>query len=192
VSRSARIAEAARTLHLLGYGCALVGGHAVSIRTRERFTNDIDLAVATSDDDDSGELAFSMQRRGYVLTTVLEQEEVGVVATLRFLDTGSPVGDLRVDLLCASCGIEPEIVAAATAERLPTGVRVRVASTPHLIAMKTLAVREGREQDAADLRALLAVASKDELAEAREALRLITERGFTRGKRLEDELGRFL
>ena len=190
-TRAGRIAELVEILRSLGHPSALVGGVAVSIRARERFTRDIDLAVAVSSDTESEALAFAMQRHGFVLTAVVEQEAKGVVATLRFRSPSSTAGEPGVDLLCASCGIEPEIVKAATPVEIEPGVLVPVARTHHLIAMKVLAAREERDQDAADLRALLAIASEAEVREARSALRLIEERGFDRGKRLEEELRRF-
>jgi len=191
VSRARRIAELVALLRSLGHESALVGGVAVSIRARERFTKDIDLAVAVASDAESEALAFAMQRRGYILTTVVEQEAKGIVATLRFRAPWSSDGDPGVDLLCGSCGIEPEIVAAATPVEIQPGVLVPVARTHHLIAMKVLAVREDRDHDAADLRALLTVASEAEVRQARDALRLTEERGFDRGKRLEEEFRRY-
>ena len=70
------------------------------------------------------------------------------------LDTG-----IVVDLLFASSGIEPEIVAAAQPLEVVAELRVSVARTGHLIAMKLLA-RDDRHRpaDADDLRALATVA----------------------------------
>ena len=45
-----------------------------------------------------------------------------------------------------------------------------------------------RPADLGDLRALLAVATPDDIERARELLRLITQRGFARGKDLLAEL----
>ena len=58
--------------------------------------------------------------------------------------------------------------------------------------MKVLSVSDVRDQDRADLRALLAIASEEELEEARDALELIQERGFQRDKDLGGDLTRFL
>jgi hypothetical protein len=49
-----------------------------------------------------------------------------------------------------------------------------------------------RPQDQADLRALLRVAGLDELARAREAVTLITARGYHRGRDLVSALDRML
>jgi len=187
VSRARRIAALVGLLRSLGHESALVGGVAVSIRARERFTRDIDLAVAVASDAESESLAFAMQQKGYVLKSVVEQEAKKVLATLRFCAPASSAREPDVDLLFASCGIEPEIVASATPVEIESGVVVPVARIAHLIAMKILAVREERDQDAGDLRALLAVASENEIREAENALQLIEARGFDRGKQLPEE-----
>jgi hypothetical protein len=67
-----------------------------------------------------------------------------------------------------------------------------VATIGHLLAMKVLADREGRENDAGDIYRLLDVADEEEIRLARESLELITERGFNRGKDLQAEFDRFL
>jgi predicted nucleotidyltransferase len=192
VSRAERIAEIVSLLRSLGHESALVGGVAVSIRARERFTKDVDLAVAVASDAQVEALAFGMQRRGFELTTVVEQESKRVVATLRFRPPGASVGTPGVDLLCASCGIEREIVEAAEPLEIAPGTVVPVARVSHLIAMKVLAVSEERDQDASDLRALLALASPREIEDARRALGLIEDRGFDRGKRMSEALDEFL
>jgi hypothetical protein len=82
-----------------------------------------------------------------------------------------------VDLLFASSGIEREIVAAADVLEVFPRLRVPVATTGHLIAMKALA---GRTQDILDLERLIPAASAADLVQAREAVRLIKKRGFSR------------
>lgn len=62
--------------------------------------------------------------------------------------------------------------------------------------MKVLARDDGRRpQDATDLRALIAVAAPADLQTARDAVELITARGFSRGRdlvaMLEDAVERF-
>ncbi len=62
---------------------------------------------------------------------------------------------------------------------------VPVASTAHLIALKVLARDdENRPQDRQDLQSLIRVATSTELDEAADALRLISERGFHRDRKL--------
>jgi hypothetical protein len=57
------------------------------------------------------------------------------------------------------------------------GVSAAVATTGHLIALKTLA---GRNQDLTGLGFLIPAASAEDLDTAREAVRLIQARGFNR------------
>lgn len=91
------------------------------------------------------------------------------------------------DLLFASSGIEPEIVANASQLTLFEGCAAPVASVGHLIAVKLLARSARRLQDDLDLDALARVATESDLATARAAIALITARGFARDKNLEAE-----
>ena len=95
-----------------------------------------------------------------------------------------PSHEPSIDLLFGSTGIEPEIVQGATSLSIATGVTVPVGRIPHLIAMKVLSESDVRDQDKSDLRVLLAAASREELIEAQDAVRLIEQRGFQRGKNL--------
>ncbi len=72
------------------------------------------------------------------------------------------------------------------------GLHVPVATRGHLIALKGLAYEERRGQDKDDILALFEKADPADLGEAKKALLLITERGFERGKNLDEELDRFL
>lgn len=45
-----------------GFRWALVGGLAVSVRARPRFTNDIDLGVAVANDAEAEALIFALSR----------------------------------------------------------------------------------------------------------------------------------
>jgi hypothetical protein len=163
---------------------ALVGGFAVSARAEPRFTRDIDAAVMADDDADSEALVRSLIGDGYMLLASVEQLETERLATVRL---GSPLGagDVVVDLLFASSGIEPEVVRGAEMTEVVPGLMLPIATTGHLIALKLLARDdETRPQDLADLRALRTVATPSDLATTREALRLISERGFSRGRDL--------
>ena len=175
-----------------GHSFALVGGLAVSARTEPRFTRDADIAVAVASDIEAEALIRILRGAGNEIEAIVEQEAVGRLATARlrrFLEPTSPV----VDLLFASSGIEPEVVAEADEIELLARLRVRVATTAHLIALKILARDDvARPQDAGDLRALLRVASAVDVTEARAALRLIAERGYHRGRDLQAELEKLL
>lgn len=170
---------------------ALVGGVAVSLRARERFTKDIDFAVAVASDAEAEALCLAFQRAGYLLAQVLEQSTKGVIATLRFTVPGGRT-EPELDLLFASSGIEPEVVAAAERLEITPGLVVPVARLHHLIAMKVLSESDVRENDRSDLRALVNVATDRDLELARDAVRLIHERGFARDKDLVDVLSAFV
>ena len=166
---------------------ALVGGLAVSARTEPRFTRDVDLAVAVSGDDEAEALIQSLTSRGYAIDVLVEQEALRRLSTVRLIPPGEP--SLLVDLLFASSGIEPEIVAAAERIELVEGIIVGVGTVPHLIATKVLSRDDAaRPQDKMDLVSLLETADESDVEAARAALRKIQERGFHRGKDLVMEL----
>ena len=69
-------------------------------------------------------------------------------------------------------------------ELLPD-LTVQVARIEHLVALKVLSRDDTqRPQDLVDLRALLRVATASDVSRAREALSLITTRGYHRGREL--------
>jgi len=177
-----------RDLNDQGAAAALVGGIAISVRTEPRFTRDVDLAVAVDGDEEAQAFVRAMADRGWRVTTTLMQDAVGRLAAVRLdrLEDG-PAGRV-VDLLFASSGIEPEIVAAAEELEVLPGIRARVARIGHLIVLKALARADDRPQDAADLVGLMEAARPDDLREAREAAALVVDRGFDRGKDLIGEI----
>jgi predicted nucleotidyltransferase len=175
-----------------GHSFALVGGLAVSARTEPRFTRDADIAVAVAGDAEAEALVRNLRSTGYEIEAVVEQEAVGRLATARLTRTPEPAGPV-IDLLFASSGIEPEIVAEGNEIELLPQLHVRVATTGHLIALKVLARDDvNRPQDVADLRALLRVASAGDVTRARAALALIAERGYHRGRDLQAEFEKLL
>ncbi len=162
---------------------ALVGGFAVSARAEPRFTRDIDAAVMVENDADAEGLVRALVADGYELLAAIEQDETGRLATVRL--SSPPGGEVVVDLLFASSGIEPEIARSAEPTEIVPGLTLPIATTGHLIALKLLARDDqSRPQDLADLRALRAVASPEDLAAADRAARLISSRGFNRGRDL--------
>lgn len=163
---------------------AVVGGIATGARTEPRFTRDVDVAVASADDAEAERLTRALLARGYRVLAQVEQEATGRLATVRLLLPPDAGSDAVVDLLFASCGIEPEIVAAAEPLALSAGLTVPVARTEHLIAMKTLSLSVKRAQDRVDLGKLIEGADAAELRRAREAVQLIVARGAARGRNL--------
>ncbi len=171
---------------------ALVGGLAVSARTEPRFTRDADLAVAVGGDAEAEALIHRLRQLDYRVRSIVEQEAVGRLATVRLACSPEPHPPV-IDLLFASSGIETEVAREAQVLELLPGVSLPVATTGHLIALKVLSRDDTtRPQDLVDLRALLRVAPDDELVLARRALTLIAARGYHRGRDLLADLDRLL
>lgn len=167
---------------------ALVGGLAVSVRTEPRFTRDADLVVALAGDAEAEALIHNLRAHGYGIAAIVEQEAVGRLATVRLTASREPQAPM-VDLLFASSGIEADVVAEAEPIELLPQLWMGVARTGHLIALKILSRDDVRRpQDIVDLRALLGVASPDELERARRSVTLIATRGYHRGRDLSAEL----
>lgn len=189
MDRRNRAAEIIELIQELGYECALIGGLAVSVRARERFTRDVDLAVAVSSDREAEGLTFALQGKHFRLLAVMESKVSGYLATARFAHPDDKSGEEpTVDLLFATTGVEHEVVAGATPVEVVPDCVIPVARLSHLIAMKTLSEREGRERDRDDLLALLSSATSEDIQEARALLELIEMRGFHRGKDLQARL----
>jgi Nucleotidyl transferase AbiEii toxin, Type IV TA system len=165
---------------------ALVGGLAISVRSVPRFTKDLDFAVAVANDAEAEEVVHRLRGRGYQPLEVLEQDYVERLSGVRLERGGS---DVVVDLLFASSGIENEVVASATRLQVLPRLSAPVAITGHLIALKTLA---GRNQDLTDLGSLIPSASAEDLEIARQAVRLIQERGFNREQDIVADLGKLI
>lgn len=181
----AALERTVRDLEELGAAHALIGGLAVSVRTEPRFTRDVDLAVAAAGDREAERVVNALLRRGYRMLAQLEQDATGRLATVRLAPPGDAASGIVVDLLFASSGIEPAVVAAATPLEVFPGTIVPVATCAHLIAMKTLARDdERRPQDRADLVQLIRSARPAELEEARRELARIEKLGFHRNRDL--------
>lgn len=179
----AALLQATRDLRDLNQRWALVGGLAVSARAEPRTTRDVDLVVAVAGDSQAEKLVRDLRARGYTLVEHLEQDATGRLATARFIAPGEDERGVLVDLLFASSGVEPEIVAQAEVLEIAAGISLPIASTGHLIALKLLAKDDRlRPQDFDDLQALLREASPADAGQAREALQLIIERGYNRGR----------
>lgn len=177
------LASAATLLTRLGRRFAVVGGLAVSVRGEVRFTRDVDLAVLVDDDADAERLVFELRVAGYAPIATVEHTKTGRLATARL---ASPIG-IVVDLLFASCGIEPEIVDRATLVELGAVGALPVAAAEELVSMKVLSMTEARLQDRLDAQRLLQHAAVD-LERVRANLRLITQRHCDREQDLEAKL----
>lgn len=174
----------------LGVRWALVGGLAVSVWVEPRTTRDIDLAIAVENDRQAERLIRDLKARGYVLLPEhFEQAATGRLATVRFNVPGEGEALIVLDLLLASSGLEPEVVEAARLVEIAPGFSVPVAIPFHLLALKVLA---GRPQDLPDAQNLLAAATPADIQNAREALLLISRRGYDRKKDLQVELAKLL
>ncbi len=169
----------------------MVGGIAVSIRTLERFTKDIDIAISVESDSAAELLVNSFKGAGFLIAYYLEKEEDGTLMTVR-LTTGGEV-ELFIDLLFATSGIESEVVANSMDTEVFPGFVDRVATIPSLLAMKVLSADwKIRPQDIFDIQNLLSEASPEQIAESRKLLNLITERGYNRDKDLQADLDKYI
>ena len=190
---AAALQSVSENLQSLGHQFALVGGIAIGARGEPRFTQDVDLAVAVDSDETAETLIKSLHSRGYRLTSLVEQDAVGRLATARMLDVKQ---ELVVDLLFASSGLEPEIASMAEKITLFDGLELPVAVTGHLIATKVLSRDDNRRpQDKLDLQNLFSVAEAAEIELARQSVELIGQRGYDRGldlkRRFEEALMEF-
>jgi hypothetical protein len=180
------LAIAQRALERLNVRFALVGGVAVSIRGTTRFTRDVDLAIAVSDDHQAEQILRTLLSDRYRLVATVEQEHTKRLATARL----HAHGEVIVDLLFATTGIETETVADATLVQLPSGPPLPVATVEHLLAMKVLSVSDARLQDRMDIQGLLAVSP--DLTKVRALLARITTMGTHRQQNLQRKLNALL
>ncbi|HEX4960785.1 MAG TPA: nucleotidyl transferase AbiEii/AbiGii toxin family protein [Thermoanaerobaculia bacterium] len=170
---------------------ALVGGFAVAVHGEPRTTRDVDIVLALAEEAEAEAAVLGLRLRGYrdhPDGAVLERPD-GRLATVRLVSPVEGESGIVVDLLFASSGLEPEIVATAKALEILPGIMVPVVGAGYLLAMKVLA---GRPKDIEDIRGILEYIEPGELRLAREALEVITERGFHRGKNLQEEFAQFL
>ncbi len=184
---------AVEALRKEGVRWAVVGGLAVSARAEPRTTRDVDVAVGVVDDAEAERILFRLQGHGLVVVSVVEQTARKRLATARLRPAGEAPHGLLLDLLFASSGIEAEIVASADEIEVLPGLTIPIARTGHLVALKALARNDrDRPQDLDDIRALLRGASRVDVEDARGAVRWIEERGYSRGRRLAEELEELL
>jgi hypothetical protein len=179
----------AADLNAVGAQWALVGALAVSVHTEPRTTRDIDIAVSIDGPHSQEKLLQALIERGYrnrqVLMHLAPTHRLGDRLEI-ILEGHAP---LAIDLLFSSSGIEKEVVAAAVAVELVPSVIIPVACPGHLIAMKVLSQNSSdRIRDRSDLQNLLVNAVPLDVQIAREAIEHMSQRGFSRGKNLIEEL----
>lgn len=184
---------AAEDLSNLKVPWALVGALAVSVYAEPRTTRDIDVAVAVNAIEEQEALVKRLVALGYrnpqLLMHMLPTHRLGFRVEVR----GSEEMPLALDLLFSSSGIEAEVVQSASRIEVFPQLFIPVASRGHLIAMKLLSQDESdRLRDRADLQQLLKLAAREDLVVVTEALRLIAERGFNRGRNLNEALSQAL
>jgi len=140
---------------------------------------DLDLAIAVESDAEAEDVVFAIQRRGLPVLATVEHATMHPLSTVRLRqDPRSPF----VDLWFASCGIEQEIVRAASPDQV-LGVTIPVAAVGHLIAMKLVSRDpKRRPKDQQDLVELAKVADALEWTRAESSVALIAQRGFSRGR----------
>jgi Nucleotidyl transferase AbiEii toxin, Type IV TA system len=182
-----------RDLDRLKVPWALIGGIAVSTRGAPRFTNDIDAAVVIADDGNRELLVTKLVSDGYRVEALLEDKDSGELNTVRLWCPSVSGTQFLLDVMFATTGIEAEAVAAAARVNVTPRIVLPVATVQHLIAMKVLSSgAPGRSRDEDDLQRMIENATSKELAEAQNALGLMTERGRNRGKNLEAEFQNYL
>jgi len=171
---------------LVQRGCrfALVGGLAVSVRAEVRFTRDVDIVVLVADDAEAETLTYHLRSAGYSAVATVEHETQHRLSTVRLM---SPSG-VKIDLLFASSGIEPEIVERATPIEFGGAGPVPVANAEELLAMKVLSMTDTRLQDRIDAQRLLQFTAQLDVSLVREHLARITARGYAREQDLEAKL----
>lgn len=190
------LADFARDLADAQASMAVVGGLAVGARVQPRFTRDVDVVVATDSDEHAESIAGYLIRCGYRPAMELDHAPTQRLATLRLRPPGTPAGVtpeevMLADVIFCTCGIEAEIVEAATAVPVYPELVLPTAQIPHLIAMKLLAESDRRLQDRIDLQHLFEAATDNDLAQVPALLDLIHERGFGRDKDLRARFAHF-
>lgn len=186
-----------RDLNECGCPFALVGGLAYGVRAEPRFTRVIDFTIAVASEDEAERVTAYLIRCGYFPEMEIANRRTGQLATFRMrhkkMVDGVPVDQSPyIDLLFSHCGIERQVVEAATLTEPITELHVPTATVPYLIAMKVLSESDRRLQDRIDLQNLIAVATQEDLSIVPGLLGLIDERGFANGKALVSIFERFV
>lgn len=181
------LTDAINVLQTAGRSFAVVGGLAASVRGEVRFTRDVDLAVSVQSDEDAENVVHEFVRAGWVVLATVEQDAQKRMATARLRGSSNVV----CDLIFATTGIEPEIVAAAEPVAILRDLVVPTATAESLLAMKVLSATEKRVRDIADIQALLANSTRIDAFRVERLLELIEARGYARGQDLREKWRHF-
>lgn len=184
------IREVIRFLENKNLDYSLIGGLAVSFRTIERATKDIDFIVAVSSQADVEKVIRMFLEIGFSVETLMEKKETKEIATVRLLNPKFP--NVYLDLLFNATGIEKEIVETSELVSILPDVEVNIASISALIAMKVLSSdKDKRLQDIIDLQHLINEASDRELEQADSYVKLIMQRKYNAGQDLQEKFNDF-
>jgi hypothetical protein len=149
--------------------------------------------VSVQSDEEADGIVFGMRHRGYAPVDVIVHSDTGRVAMVRMALPREAATGPDLDLLFATTGIEPEIVGAAKPVAVVPGAVMPTAARGHLIAAKLVSYDEQRRpQDRVDILALLKKATPADVTLARKAVKLITKRGYNRGRDLAVDLEKFV
>ncbi len=96
---------------------ALVGGLAVFVRIRTTFHPDVDIVVAVANDDAAESLSVNFLPSSTISLASVEQGRGQMVGSGPSRATADTAANVVVDLLFASCGIEPEIAGGCRGDR---------------------------------------------------------------------------
>jgi len=157
---------------------AVIGGLAVSVHAEERFTKDVDFSVLVKDEQAGKKvLERLIDEKGYRPGEGFFDSRTEELRGARMYPPEAMGSEVPVDLLFSTCGIEHEAVRAARPLEVLGGVPV--VTRGHLIAMKVLSADDiDRRRDFDDLSALVKLADENDMAQARQALDLMAERGY--------------
>jgi hypothetical protein len=163
---------------------AFVGALALGARGRTRQTIDADVAVSLSNNELAQNLIDQLVLKGYGINNIYKDKDTIVLARLFSATEGSQLVEL--DFLFELCGIENEVVETAEVIEIWPNLFAPIASTPALLAMKARCQElPERIQDKADLvNQLIPFSTEKDIADARELIKLIEERGFNEGRNL--------
>jgi hypothetical protein len=154
------------TEHHIAY--AIIGGVAVQHWGEQRFTQDVDMTIATSPTDDIGKVVHLLTQR--FRSRVSNPVEFARVRRMILVSAGNNVD---VDISLALPGYEDDLLERAVEFASEMGKAIRLCTAEDLIIHKTVA---GRPQDLADVQGVIfRQGEKLDLTYIREWLRQFAE-----------------